>query len=532
VAYQYLRLHQIRGFTEEESRRYLTEKEGVPEAFVKAIVAQSPETGHLDAFTWDDPDDRPANVPRSSPFDLALWAALVREQPDLTPEDVGRAGQSGRYAEIRIVGRIRHPALRRLLPAVALLGSFDAFDRATLQAAFGSDVAEPDASGAAGEGAKQTDPAFEAAYQELTQQEWIRRRGPDFLEVDRALRPRLLAYYRESQPGLLETARQRTANHLTRRIEKDPLSRLDLAHFDAALRALAPEPERGAAWWQAIERRFADQQAYDWARTLCEFLLSDEGAAAQHSSAAPASTAESLFRPAVLATYVATLVHTRPRQVTDTPWIEVLHKAPEGSRLARRAEAGVIAGIRASGRSLSQGQVAALWQSISTLEADALDGQLAASLVAALEAVVEQAERPDAPVSIPDPRPVLRLAFALGGRGCPDVEAFAYMLAGRAFLLGQDRQEARRWLERGLSLAVGLTATRQTWLDWMPPADLHARAALELARAAERAGWSPEEVLARLSASDERAASGVLARLRAARPRWERIELSAAIATG
>lgn len=565
----YLRLRQIRGFTREVAERYLLKKAQAPPHLVESILQRSPDTGDVATFEWDQPEDRPADVARYSPFDLALYAAWAREDPSLTPETI-RAADADQYVNMRIVGRIRHPALRELLPAVALLGRFD---HDTLRAASDADPG-----------------SFDQVFQELSNQEWIDRQPAQFLEVERGLRPRLLAYYWRTNVSDLEAARRRAVAYLQQITMEWELARLDVSHFDAALRLLEPEPERAAAWWDAIEARFARAEAYDWARGLTERLLADEGAAARRDPSDTDAPPESRLRAAVLATYAAALIHTAPQMGTDAIWAEVARKAdrhptPEGAnRLRQRAMAGQVTVARYADRAPSEAQMNALWQALrgwledrihrhlaeaaqewerlgrdpdelyrgswlaiasewaeehageltpleqeflaasqqkaarrretkreaqqqepeaaqKTAEAERqrVQEQLAASYVAAVEAVLEQAERSEDPTSLLDPAPVLRLADALvQSEGPSELQAFACTLAGRMLVLHGRRAEALEWFDRALQLQPKLGPTRQRWLDWRTPDDVGARVCLEFVRATYPAAWSPAEVLSRV----------------------------------
>jgi hypothetical protein len=493
---EYLRLHRIVGFTRQEAEHYLIDKAKVPQHLVEPIIERCPHQADPVTRTHDQQMLTRLGLPRRgektpprttevhySPFDLALYAAWAREDPSLTPEMI-RAADADQYVNMRIVGRIRHPALRELLPAVALLGRFD---RDTLRAASDADPG-----------------SFDQVFQELSNQEWIDRQPARFLEVERGLRPRLLAYYRRSNVSEMEAARRRAVAYLERITTEWELARLDISHFDAALRLLEPEPERAAAWWDAVEARFAREQAYDWVRRLTERLLAEEGSAAPRDPSDPEASPESRLRAAVLATYAAALIHTAPQMDTDAIWAEVARKAdryptPEGAnRLRLRAMVGRIAATRYTDRAPIEAHVKALWQALTELKIGDLDDQLAASSVAAVEAVLEHAERSRDRRSLPDPTPVLHLADALAqDERTPELQAFARTLVGRTFALHGRRPEALKWFERALQLQPQSGPTPQRWLDWRAPDDVVARVRLEFTRTAYPAVLPPSAVLSK-----------------------------------
>src|ERR1019366_4130835 len=120
---------------------------------------------------------------------------------------------------------------------------------------------------------------------------------------------------------------------------------------DAALRvlALSPDPQRAALWWDAVERRVLSQRGFEWAHQVTSYLQGNDGAAKQ------SDVDECRLRPAILATYAATLLRTESRGVLPSVWAEVRDKAslhPEEKgrkKLELRAAAGLVSACRWTG---------------------------------------------------------------------------------------------------------------------------------------------------------------------------------------
>ena len=224
----FLRLHQMSGFSREEAVRYLDMTvPGLSAGMTEAILARSSAPGNTVRIVWESPHTG-GTEHRYNPFDLNLYASWAREDPSLRAETIAR-GTTDPYIALRIVRRLGHADLERLLPAVILLGRFD---RSMLRAELSG-----------------SDEKFEDAYRDLSAQEWIDYQ-PDpslnttFLEVDRNLRPRLLAYYRgdPDRSFLLHQARDRLGPALAGLVEKRSLDEIGVDLIDAAMRTAAPGP--------------------------------------------------------------------------------------------------------------------------------------------------------------------------------------------------------------------------------------------------------------------------------------------------
>jgi hypothetical protein len=475
-----LLIHEIRGFTHDEALRYLSEKMALPEALREPVIARS----RMPVEQTEESRD-----PLYNPFDLALYASWVKEAYDehqagseiaLVKDLRGVSGD--RYAEVRIVRR--NPALAPLLPAVSLLGRFE---KETLRA-----------------GLLQVSGDFEALFQELTQQEWLDRQQSAFYEVKRGLQPRLLAYYQQAEPALIERTRSTLLAHLAYVTLQRELSTLDISHFDVTLRLCAQEPERGARWWHAVEERVARTVSYHWFHPVCEFLLSDDGAAAAVHSP-HTHRQEHPLRIAVLATSCAVLTHTEPQVSCGLLWREIEQKvesypqAEERERLRLRALAGsfssgFVARIPQAG--LAKGET--LLRALDRLQVEQVDEQLLASCAAAIEALLSASlqllQQPP-----PGYAPLLRLVQWLVERQdvSRDLQSIFCLFAGRILAGSGQGKEARSWFRHAIQFASD--QARQSWLDWLMPEHLAARVWLEYMTALYPAVLSAREMLAEIA---------------------------------
>jgi len=101
----YLRLHILRGFTRQQAQFYLTEKRELrlTQEMEAEILENSRETGDPGTIHWE--FEAKMGEERYSPFDLALYANWLKDDPDLKPETI-RTGENDPYIKLRIVQRI------------------------------------------------------------------------------------------------------------------------------------------------------------------------------------------------------------------------------------------------------------------------------------------------------------------------------------------------------------------------------------------------------------------------------------------
>lgn len=450
----YLRLHEVQSFSRAEAERCYEQVAEVarrPEraALREAVLAKALEVSAPSPFTCEAQVSQPG--PRFSPFEVALGAAWIRSDPRVTPELVAEPG-TDRYVEMRIVERLPDEGLRALLPAVALLGRFDA---AMLQSVWAG-APEP----------------FERALRELSRQEWVRREGR-YLQVDEGLQPRLVRYYRGRQPERWRALCEQVSQWLEHYTLEAALEEVQSFHHVALAWLLREEPERGVRWWQQVEERVVRERGYEAAGSVCSELLADGGPLPPEGPAEVAA-----LRARVLATYAASLVHEgRPAR---SAWEEVERLAPEAdTRLRARALLGQLAAARALHEPLAHERVERLG---ALLEQGRLewDEQLLGALAGGLHAVVEEVEdsgrrewlRPE----------LLRQVEAWCARASEPLAAFLRATVARAALLAGHAEKGREGLAEAMR-RVPLGPTPVQWLDWRSPQDVGARVRLELLRA-------------------------------------------------
>ncbi len=460
----YMRLHEIQGFTEDEAHTYLTriKKLTLSSEMEHVILKRSLDTGTVIPIISNREENK-----RYNPFDLALYADWLREDPTLTADFIA-SGRTDPYVEMRIVRRIKQENVQRVLPAVVLLGRFD---KAMLRPAFDG-----------------SDDEFAEVYRELSNMEWIEFQPEgetSFLEIDRNLFPRLLEYYKSSdRRRLLDDACRRLGSKIANLIDERPLGQLSVTHVDTAL-LLVPD-EEGAALWDRLAQRIADKGDWGWARRVTERLLGKNGAVASEKHEA---------RAAVQATNIAAIIHEQPEfnmSAVRALWTEVSQTAsadpnPEVSRwLLQRALAGQIATSQemTQPRPLDD-QLTAFWQlvveflqpnsiPIDTANQARLE-QLAGSLCAAIDALLERAETNSDISLIPDPEQLTNWALRLENNFIStEILAFALTLAGRALALHTRWEDATRLMEKALTALPTntISPSHQRWADWRVPAFL------------------------------------------------------------
>ena len=447
----YLRLHEVLDFTRHDAERYLRELAGCPEALIPAILERAERTPGVSPFQCPGQQRHAAEL-RYRPYELSIYGTWARESPELT-SDVIRATDSDKYVKIRIVERIKNAAIARLLPAIAWLGRFDLPTIAALARLM------PDSSQA------------RELFDEISRQEWIDGRDPQFSEIDRGLRPRLLGYFLSADPARAEQARRDCAIYLEHLFSTASLSKLDTSHFEAMLRVTAADAARAVSWWTGIEKRVVEQSAYGWILPVTTRLLAEENWT---------GTAGSNVQAAILATHASALIHDDYPDGLDEVWARVeqaLDRFPEGS--AKR-----------------QLKLRASVARLESLELDAAraDEQLAGTLLGAIERRLDRTQDGFGKVPLDAFIPIAP-AFQTANLSS-EVRAFACCLCARAAARFGRREEALALFQAGLGLREKLPSlTKQRWLDWRSPSDFRSCVGLAFLDWADPANLSPEECL-------------------------------------
>lgn len=190
-------------------------------------------------------------------------------------------------------------------------------------------------------------------------------------------------------------------------------------------------------------------------------------------------------------------IHELPEVWSEVAAKAARHPDPTAAALLRLRG---LAGVVATSDAVSAGQQSALahglWSQV--FQVFRVQGGLGpdevAALVAAMEALVEQAERAPAllrrlslPARLAD---LTRLTEACE---VDDLAAFAYALEARVHALRDRHARALELFRRALQRAPDGPAS--SWSDWRPPEDLRSRLRLELVRALHPAFLTPEQAL-------------------------------------
>ena len=381
------------------------------------------------------------------------------------------------YVERRIIGRIQprneldeeHRQLasdvRTLLPAAVLLGRFD---RSMLR------VAHPFSFD-----------RFDAAFRELASQEWIEvQRGSSlditYLTVDRNLLSRMRAYFeapsrRTDRDRLVETLGRGLAEQIA---DTTDVGAISVELVDAAIRLL-PGPAASACW-DAFMHRCLAAGRLDRCEAVGRLALSEEGsigADPDHPLAA-----------AVRAAYVGALVQEGSGEDRAPQWAAI------ATDLAREPDPDVRRWLaaRETAFRISRGDQEALEGAAGALEevfaairggngpnAGVRADQLAASYVAAFEALIERWEALGTPI---DANALVTCTGKVASDAPPQLQAFIGSLSARIaaglghYDLADDTLRAAEFELENIEPTV------RSWLDWQAPDAMSDRIRLEALR--------------------------------------------------
>lgn len=285
----YLAVHEVAGFREDEAVTYLTTIED---------LTLSPDVLALVLSRCVDPYHNPSLLtrsplgPRYNAFDLAVHAAAVRENRDVLA-----------LGDVLVETRVRRRLGQRwagLLPVVAVLRRFE-------QAMLATAVPVED---------------VELAWRELRATEWVTSDFDTvlqtvFLEIDSGLLERLDAYFTrpEARPELLET-RRTLAPRLEAIVRVTPVQALSAEAVEAALRAL--EPVAAALLVDDLSVRVAQDSAWMWAFSVFGRVLGPDGVLGEADL--PAS-------PAAQALFATALSKVRPSPQVTAQWQSIGERA-------------------------------------------------------------------------------------------------------------------------------------------------------------------------------------------------------------
>jgi hypothetical protein len=266
----YLMVQEVAGFTTREAQQYLSEMEGLTlgEGDARELLYRS-RSGPHEPYYADGPD--PAGTITHIPFDLAQYAAALRENPDYL-RSASRNLAYATYVRDRIADRLM-PNATRLLPTMVVMRRFDQDMLAVAVLDMRITSAE--------------------AWQELGAIEWITTHFDSvlrttFMEIDRTMLERLQAFYAVDQLAEYNRARRLLADGLAGIVRRRPLTQLTVDHVDAALRCL--EPAQAADLCDELSLRVAGgTQQWMWAYYVFSRVLGLDGALAEPDHLAAAS---------------------------------------------------------------------------------------------------------------------------------------------------------------------------------------------------------------------------------------------------
>ncbi|HEY0000941.1 MAG TPA: hypothetical protein VGB74_10845, partial [Actinoplanes sp.] len=364
-----LAVFEVHGFRDAEAGQLLKRRyhgKVMPAKLRRTILALSPEHGPA-------PGGGPAHdraAPRYSPYDLAMYWRWWTADPSIKPDDLLQNRRSD-YIDARIVPRLGD-RLRRWLPAVALLGRFDA----RMLAPANPDVREADA---------------DAVVREFARLEWTdtdtdpASRSP-IVEIDRGLQPHLLDWARATDRRRFDETRDRLAAALIDGLRARPLGQISTAHVLSALRLSG----RDAALhvWAEVERRVAREDGWAWLAGVGPRVLG-EVPEDTHPGAGDGIADNRLLAAAVDAAMIGLTRRDDPGRDLGAEWARVAAAAGRASQpvavhLRWRAR---LAHARHGPAPSTAAEVAALARLVAGAQPHR--GHLAAGVVALAEALAE-----------------------------------------------------------------------------------------------------------------------------------------------
>ncbi|HKU77099.1 MAG TPA: hypothetical protein VJR02_24520 [Pyrinomonadaceae bacterium] len=523
-ARDYLRLYEIRGFTTEESEKFLEQYNGPDGPSVKrelfsAILQQSCSADKTfdSRFEWHDGRVETDTDSRYNPYDLDMFAEWACADSNVGEAEIN-AGAT-QYVKDRIMKRLDYH-VKSLLPEIVLLGRFDEKMMRQLIEAKGEN--------------------FEYLFNELISQEWLDVDRNATLSgtvwaVDNIMRKRLYNYYESEEQLMFVKAKRFVADFLYNVTLDRDWKELSPAYFDAAVRVLSHNKKKSAEWWERVEKRLAEAEQWTWAKELTDQLLADDGPVFRADPTLGIRLAdESVLRPAVLATQAAAITHLidSTTGVDGTAllkiWSEVLdkvdrHPDAEGAvKLKHRAVTGKFAALRWHPELCSPSLLDEWGKSFEQLPAlTVVDENAAASKVAMLEALVEISEdlTLDPGLTKNDTEKLAQIYHQCYAELPPwlsnlpdDLKVFFTTVGGRLQKLCGLHNEAIESLHKALeqlNLMKGAQSLPQR-LDWHRPEDFASRITLECVRALYPAYSEPKFVLTSIQSASGKAGTNTL----------------------
>ncbi len=457
----FLRLCEIRGFLDQEADRFLGEKMNVRQGLWQAIKDKSRWEGPGGyPVTYTNASDAPVDSVRYHPFDLRFFGGWALDDPNLEKETIESA-TNAQYIEMRIIGRLRDPALERALPLIAVSHHAD-FEAFSTMLAAGDDA--------------------QAAFLRLRQQDWTGehrvtsgdgKQSRVVVDAEAGICSRLIDYY-QSKGVSLSAVREKAAEHLIRRTLEDDLSTLDWSLFDAALRVLRDDRDRAVEWWERFEARLLRERGFQWASDLIRPLLAEDGIAGAKE--------KHPLRWWVMTTYASAMMRVSADQASPA-WFEVTK-----SDVVRLRRLALVAHLGAALKYYGEWHSSLKW--VLSLEESRKDPEFAAACCGVLEAVCRFLAKEGSPAE-------LKLDAAANwakSLEVPEFRSYALMLAARLMDFTGNSAAALDLCRR--SLGEIETVPDGEFLAWVRSPDIRARIRLHAVLLLRKLSDSPpKEIL-------------------------------------
>lgn len=502
-ARDYLRLFVIEGFDRGEAEKYLAKSEGMKPELRELILQRSPAPEMTPTYDYSY-----AAGERYNPFELFLFRRWAEDDPTIETTLRDPAVRDP-YVELRIIRRLGQVDIRELLPAAALLRRFT---QETLGAVLST-----------------TDPARRrSGIEELSQQEWIGHEWPNLMLMSRQMSERLLRVLRQADSGGVERVARRCIEHLEKITLGTDLEQIETVWFESLLRLLADQPQEMADWWRRFEERIRVSQRWGVVDMLCQRLLAED------PPAAPARH----IRAAIAATWAAALAHRST--YSEPAWNIVAIEAgayPDdavAAELGSRAIAGRISGKITTTSPIRVSEAGEFRKVVESLIPNPVGEQLAASLTAALETLVERAEVDPVERTYLSSTLARQVQSLCRNTSIP-LRAFVQSLVGRTLIMEKSGASGRDIMPDGVRVLPdpgppSPAAPAEPWMDWVAPDDLESRLVLERIRARYGCVETPEDLaksglkrgVIPQNADQDRLASATLALQQAGKPEVKR----------
>lgn len=484
---EYLRLHEIRGFTEEEAKKYLIEKTCTDKILITTIINNSEEKGYIKRFNIEPENSfgTSEKVNHYNPYELNFFAKWVRADKKLTAEKL-KGDEWYEYIEMRIIKRIRHRVLREILPAVIILGHFD------------KSILENTASEIINKNNYCS--KFNELYVELEHQEWIDKKSDGTIEIERYIRQKLLNYYQKKHKQELLKYETSAREYLQKYILKEPFNdkKLEIYHFELLINLLCNEPELAIDWWRKIENKIQQENAFDWAFNMIQKLPMTFNVQIQAQISATLAAIHYRFGNVLEANRIWEAIRKKDEEIYN-----------EGlkNELLIRSLSGLITSSQST--SLDECELKKILEILKKNNIVKLNENTIAAIICAIETLIQKAERQpqlfrqyiSGMKMMSEEASVFHLnhfADAIQDRN-KYLQAFVYIQIGRVWKILGGFSKMEDNFSKSLALMRDFDYDeRNIWLDWNSSDNIPARVLLEIISALYPSMENPKNVLSKI----------------------------------